>query len=113
MRGSAGKRLEKLAEDVDGNLAPVGGGRTHVVDWAQLGKQGGTSAIDDPLVERAASEHGFGVDCAHYRRGDTAKRQPDVGQPAGLHERGAGKAHLRDRLRAPGSDLAVVLMPAT
>ena len=78
----------------------------------QLGQQGSTGAIEGSLVEHVASQHGFGAERAHHRRGDTAKRQPDVGDPAGLHEGGAGKAHLRNRLGAPRPYLAVVLMPA-
>ena len=70
-----------------------------------------SAARDRVLVGRRGGQRGLRLRRAHHRRRNAAERQPDLGDPPLLHARRGRETDFRDRLGAPGADLAIVLDP--
>ena len=68
--------------------------------------------LDHHQVDAARAQQIFGRAAPHRRRRDRAEGDANVVDDAAAQRRGGGETDLRDRLRPPRADLAVVRRPA-
>ena len=108
---AVGSELRKSRSRLAATVVRYACGRADVVDRGDVAMQGVERRADRVRVGRRGGQRGLRLRRAHHRRRDAAERQPDLGDPPLLHARRGRETDFRDRLRAPGADLAIVLDP--